>query len=158
MEIAIYIFGIILLLIGFIGCFIPILPGPPLSYVALLLLQLSEQPPFSLEFMITWALITIGVTALDYIVPVYGAKKFGGTKYGVWGSGIGLLLGIFLFPPLGIIIGPFLGAFIGELIAGSSNNSALKAAFGSFLGFLAGTIVKFVASVVMAFHFVKAIL
>ena len=87
--------------------------------------------------------LTIAITILDYIIPVKGTKKLGGTKYGVWGTNIGLIVGLF-FPPIGFIIGLFLGAFIGELIYNSQDKKgALKAAFGAFLGFLVSSFMKF---------------
>jgi uncharacterized protein YqgC (DUF456 family) len=152
MEVIFIILGIIAIILGIIGCFVPILPGPPITYVALLLLQWGVHPVFNEDFLIVWALITIAVTALDYIIPVWGTKRFGGTKAGVNGSLIGLVFGIFV-PPFGIIIGPFLGALIGELLAGQNPNKALKSALGSFLGFLGGTFIKLAVSVVMAFYF-----
>lgn len=157
MDILWIIIGVIFLLIGIIGCIVPIIPGPILSYISLLILQLKEEPPFTARFLTIWALITIAVTILDYIVPVYGTKKLGGTKKGIWGATIGLFLGIFFFPPFGIIIGPFLGAFIGELIAGKDSKIALKSGFGSFLGFVAGTLMKLIISVIIAYHFFVSI-
>ncbi len=139
--------GFIFIIIGLIGCFLPILPGPPLSFIGLIFLDLTEKSPFSAEMLWTWAAITIVVTALDYIVPVVGTKRYGGSKRGVWGSTIGLIIGLFMFPPFGIIIGPFVGAFIGELSSGKTTNErALRAALGSFIGFLVGTIFKLIAS------------
>lgn len=144
------------MLVGIIGCFLPIIPGPPLSYSGLLVLQFKEQSPFSTRFLIIWALVVVAVTALDYVVPAYGTKKFGGTKYGIWGCTIGLILGFWL-GPMGIILGPFLGALIGELIGGKDSNQALKAAFGSFVGFLVGTLLKLIVCGIMAWYFVGAL-
>jgi hypothetical protein len=89
----------------------------------------------------TWAIIVIIVAILDYVVPVWGTRKYGGTKAGVRGSIIGLIIGIFFLPLgpfglFGIIGGPFIGAWIGEIFAGQEHNKALRAAFGSFVGFL----------------------
>lgn len=144
--------GSIFIIVGFIGCFLPILPGPPLSYVGLLLLQLLDNQPFDTKFMMLWAGITAIVTVLDYVIPIYGTKKFGGSKRGVWGATIGLILGLF-FPPIGIIVGPLLGAFVGELSAGKNSADAIRSAFGSFVGFLAGTVIKLLASGFMAYYF-----
>lgn len=155
MDLLLIILGVIFVIVGILGCFLPILPGPPISFIALLFLQWTEKAPFSNETLWTWGLITVAVTALDYIVPVYGTKKFGGTKRGVWGSTIGLVVGLFFFPPLGIIIGPFVGAFLGEMSNGNvDNKSALRSAFGSFVGFLVGTLLKLIASAWMGWLFV----
>lgn len=150
--------GIILMIIGIIGCVLPFLPGPPLNYIGLLLLHFTERYQFSTEFLVFWAIITAIVYGLDLVIPVWGTKKFGGSKYGIWGSVIGLLAGFFFFPPLGIIIGPFAGAVIGELFAGKDSGAALKSGFGSFVGFITGTVLKIAASGVMTWYFVKQLI
>jgi len=147
------ILGSLLMLAGLAGCILPFLPGPPLAFAALLLQQLREPVPFSTKFLIWWAVIAAVVTLLDYVIPAYGTRKFGGTKYGVWGSVIGLVIGLFV-PPLGLIIGPFVGAFIGEMMASSNSQVALRAAVGSFLGFLVGTLLKLVVCAVMGWYLV----
>ena len=155
MDILWIVLGGILMLVGIAGCIVPIIPGPPISFVGMLMLQLTNNPPFDENFLWTWGIITAGVTVLDYVIPMWGTKKFGGTKRGVWGSTIGLFAGLFFFPPFGIIIGPFVGAFLGEMSSGKSDNKkALKSAIGSFVGFVAGTLVKFVACFGMAYYFV----
>lgn len=150
--------GIIFIIGGLLGCILPIIPGPPLSYVGLILLQLSEKYQFSTRFLIIWAVITAVVYALDYIIPAWGTKKFGGSKRGVWGSIIGLLIGLFFFPPFGIIIGPFVGAVVGELTAGKDSGAALKSGFGSFMGFLTGTLLKLITSGMMTWYFFKELI
>ena len=109
------IFAIILMILGIIGCLVPVLPGPPLSYLGLILLHITRFADFSSTILIILAAIAVVVTILDYIVPVWGTKKFGGSKYGTRGATVGLIIGLFL-GPLGIIIGPFIGAVVGELI------------------------------------------
>lgn len=155
--------GIILLVLGLLGAIIPGLPGPPLSFISLILLQFTSKAPFSENFLVIMGLIMAGVSVLDYVVPIYGTKKFGGSKHGVWGSTIGLIIGIFVLPVLGIVIGPFgllgiilgpfIGAYIGEKMAGKDPDTALKAAIGSFIGFLAGTFMKLAYSVVAGVYF-----
>jgi uncharacterized protein len=154
MDFFLIILGVFFIILGIAGCILPVIPGPPIAYLALLMLQLSSKPPFSIEFMLIFAFLTIAVTILDYIVPVWGTKKFGGSKYGVWGSTIGLIIGLF-FGPLGIIIGPFIGAFIGELIAEKQAGEALRAALGAFIGFVAGTLMKLAVSIAMAVPFFR---
>jgi len=146
------------MLVGIAGCVLPILPGPPISFFGILLLHWTTRVSFTEDLLWTLALVTVAVTALDYVVPIYGTKKFGGTKKGIWGSTIGLLLGMFFFPPFGIIIGPLVGAFLGELSAGQDTNKAMRSAMGSFLGFLTGTLLKFIACFVMAYYFVAHLL
>ena len=153
MDVVLIIIGILLLLIGFAGCIIPGVPGPPIAYIGLLIQVFKTENPFTTKFLIIWALIMVGVSLLDYVVPVIGTKKFGGSKRGIWGSVIGLFVGIFFFPPIGLIIGPFLGAFIGELTGGKETQSALKAGFGSFIGFITGVALKLVVTGLMAYYF-----
>jgi uncharacterized protein YqgC (DUF456 family) len=150
--------GILFMIVGIIGCALPFLPGPPLNYIGILLLHFTTGFQFTNRFLLIWAVITVVVIVLDYIIPVWGTKKFGGSKQGIWGSVIGLVAGLFFFPPFGIIIGPFLGAVIGELIAGKDSGAALKSGFGSFVGFLTGTILKLIASGMMTWYFGKELI
>lgn len=152
MDLFLSILAVILMLVGLAGAIIPVIPGPIISFLGLLSLYFTTPPPFTNKFITTWAIIAITVTALDQIIPILGTKKMGGTKYGVNGSIIGLLIGIFFFPPIGIILGPFLGALVGELIGGKDFNQATRAGFGSFLGFLSGVFLKFVFSFIAAYY------
>ena len=95
---------------------------------------------------------------MAFLKEKLGTKKFGGSKSGMWGAGIGLVLGIFFLPPLGIIIGPFAGAVVGEAITGKNTSDSFRAGLGSFLGFLAGVGIKLAASIVMTFYFVKELI
>jgi uncharacterized protein YqgC (DUF456 family) len=147
------IFGSIFVLTGLVGSLLPVLPGPPLSYAGLLLLQFTSKHPFSVTFLIVYAILTILVTILDYGIPIYGTKKFEGSKYGIGGSTLGLIAGL-IFLPFGIIIGPLMGAFLGELYARKSVRKAFKPAMGSLLGSLVGTAIKTVLCLVIAYHFV----
>ena len=144
--------GAICILAGIIGSFIPVIPGPPFSWLGLLLLYNTEQFPFDPWFIVVTGAIALLATLLDYYLPVAGTKKYGGSKRGVWGAIIGLFVAVF-FPilgPFGILIWPFLGAFLGELSQQKSQKNALRAAWGSFLGFLAGTLIKLGISLVYA--------
>ncbi len=157
MDLVWAVIGGILMLAGIIGCLLPFIPGPPLSFLGLLLLQLRETAPFTTQFLIVWAVIVIVITALDYLVPIYGTKRFGGTKYGLWGCTIGLIAG-FWFGPVGIIAGPFLGALLGEWLGNRNSDQAFKAAIGSFVGFLVGTVLKLIASGVMTYYFIASLI
>ena len=156
MDILLIVLGVVCTVVGILGCFLPIIPGPPISYFALLLLHWTERAQFENKTLLIWAAVTIGVTALDYVVPIWGTKKFGGTKRGVWGSTLGLVVGLF-FAPLGIILGPFIGAFLGEMSASPDTKKALRSAFGSFLGFLVGTLFKLIASAWMGWIFFQTV-
>ena len=170
MDIVLIILGAICLLLGLFGCVAPVVPGVPLSYLGLLLLHWTERVQFSWQFLVVWGVVVVIIQILDYFIPAWGTKKFGGTKYGVWGSTIGLFAG-FLMGPLGIIIGPFVGAVVGELIyfnrhpqntigqpKNTNFNRALRAGFGSFVGLLAGTLVKVICCGVMIAYFVKELI
>src|SRR4030066_2380808 len=151
------ILGIILMIIGIIGCLVPVLPGPPISYLGLILLHISRFGQFSNTVLIALAAITIVVTILDYIVPIWGTRKFGGSKYGMRGATVGLIIGLFL-GPVGIIVGPLIGAIVGELIFKDDMKYAIKAGFGSLLGFLTGIGLKLATSFVITFYFVRELI
>ncbi|WP_373518094.1 DUF456 domain-containing protein [Pricia sp.] len=159
MDIALLILGFILMLVGILGSFLPVLPGPPISWVGLLLLHLTKAVPQNWTFLGITAVVAVVVLALDYIIPAMGTKKFGGSRAGMVGTTIGLLVSL-VFPVLGIfgiIVWPFVGALVGELINKADQKTALKAAFGSFMGFLTGTFLKFLVAVVfLGFFIAKA--
>ncbi len=157
MDIIWIVLGSLCMVIGLIGCLLPVVPGPPISYLGLLLLQLTDNTPFSTQFMIIWLGITVVVVVLDYLIPAFGTKKYGGSRWGILGTMVGLLIGIFVFPPFGIIIGPIVGALIGEALSGKSSEQAMRAAFGSFVGFLFGTLIKLTASSIMIYYFIAAL-
>lgn len=157
MDYILLILGIVLMLIGIIGCLVPVLPGPPLSYAGIILLHLSRFGHFTTTALIVFAVITIVVSVLDYIVPVWGTRKFGGSKYGTKGATIGLIIGIFL-GPAGIIIGSLAGAMVGELIFKDDLKYAVKAGFGSLLSFMTGVGLKLAASLVMTFYFIRELI
>ena len=148
------ILGIFLMILGLIGCLVPVLPGPPFSFLGLISLQVTRFGDFSKATLITLAAIAVIVTILDYVVPIWGTKKFGGSKYGIRGATVGLIIGIFL-GPIGIIVGPLIGAFVGEMIFKDDISYAIKAGFGSLIGFLTGIGLKLAASLIMTFYFVR---
>lgn len=156
MEWLLIIAGIVLTVIGIAGSVLPLIPGPPIAYAGLLLQQLRSEAPYSTGFLIFWAAVVVVSLVLDYFIPIWGTKKFGGTKYGVWGCTLGFIAAFWL-GPWGIILGPFAGAFIGEMIAQQNSNIALKAALGSFVGFLAGSFLKLIICFFMLYYIVTAI-
>jgi uncharacterized protein YqgC (DUF456 family) len=149
MDIICIVLGFVLMLIGIIGSVLPVIPGTPISWLGLLLLYFAPSLPFDWFFITITGVVAITIYVLDYIIPAIGTKRFGGSKAGVWGTTIGLIIGIIAPIPFGILIGPFLGALIGELVVNKTESpQALKAAIGSFLGFLTSTFIKFFATIV----------
>lgn len=134
------------MILGLLGSFLPFMPGVPISWAGLLLLHLAPSIPVNYWFLG----ITFGVAGLIYglnlIIPALGTKYAGGSKAGMIGATIGLVVGIVAPIPFGIIIGPFVGAFLGEIVNKSNSRLALKAAFGSFIGFLASSFMEFVVA------------
>ena len=143
------------MLLGILGSFLPIMPGPPLSWIGLLLLYLTKAVTDDWTFLIITLVVALLVFIMDYIIPSVGAKRFGGSKLGAIGAMVGLVVGLVTPIPFGVIIGPFVGAFIGELMNKSDNKTALRAAFGSFLGFLTGTFLKFLVAIIYLGFFIS---
>jgi uncharacterized protein YqgC (DUF456 family) len=159
MTIALIIIGLLVALVGFAGCIVPLIPGPPLSFLALIILSCAKNwEPFSATFLIIMAGFTLAVTISDYVLPVSGAKKYGASKLGVWGSIIGILVGLLFFPPWGMLLGAIAGALCGELFAGKKGKKALRASWGVFLGNIAAMGLKLALSGVMLFFYVKEML
>lgn len=148
MDITLLIIGLIFAVFGVLSSFLPVLPDTVISWIALLLLHFTKAVPDDWWFLGITAAIVLFIASMDYIIPALGAKKFGGTKAGMIGTTLGLIIGVISPIPGGIIIGAFIGAFVGELSNKTDNKTALKAAFGSFLGFLTGTFIKFITTII----------
>jgi uncharacterized protein YqgC (DUF456 family) len=151
--------GFIVLIAGIIGCVLPIIPGPPLAYAALILVSIAR----GWEVLSPTALIILGlaaavVTVLDYLMPLITSKWKGASKAGIWGSFAGMIVGMVFFPPFGVIIGTFVGAVLGELLFSNRPNGALKAGWGVFLGTMLGIALKLAVSGVIAVYFLRAVL
>ena len=146
--------GLLLILLAFAGSIFPIIPGPLLAYIGLLIGNISDRINFSNYTLIGFGLLIVVITILEFVIPALATKKFGGSKSGEWGSTIGAIMGIFFFPPVGIIIGTMLGALTGELIAGNNIDQAIKSSIGSFFGFLAGTFMKLILCTIILLTFV----
>lgn len=157
MDILLLIIAGLLLLTGLAGSFLPVLPGPPLSWVGLLIASFSTQVSFSATFLIITAIITLVLTVFDYILPGLAVKKKGGTQYGERGALAGGIIGMFM-GPFGIIIGPFVGAFIGEwIVNGGKFDDAMRIALSSFVGFLLSTGIKLIWCLMMIYWYIKQI-
>jgi uncharacterized protein YqgC (DUF456 family) len=148
MDIVLLILSFSCMITGIFGSILPVLPGPGISWIGLLLLYFTNAVPANYWILGIALLITIIISVLDYVIPSKGTKKFGGSSYGIWGTNIGLIIGIIAPIPFGFLLGPFVGAFLGELIFDSKDHKrALKAATGSFIGLLASSFMKFVVCV-----------
>lgn len=156
MTIALIVLGLLTALMGLAGCILPIIPGPPVSFLALIILSLAKNwQPFGPAFLMIMGGLAVLVTILDYVVPVVGAKKYGASRLGVWCSIIGMLIGVFLFPPFGVFIGGFVGAMVGELLAGKEGRQSLRAAWGAFVGNLVNVGLKLAYCGVIIFYYVR---
>jgi uncharacterized protein YqgC (DUF456 family) len=158
LEVIVIMMGAILILLGLAGSVLPILPGPPLSFIGIFLLALTRNfsPPLTPTLLIIMLAITIAVTVVDYFLPLIGAKKYGASKWGIYGSILGMIIGAF-FSPFGILLGAFIGAVLVEWIVSRKEKQALRAGWGIFIGSLLGTILKLGASGIMAYYFIIAV-
>lgn len=143
---------------GVAGCILPVLPGPPLSFLALLLMKWSGAACYGGRFLLLWGLVTLVVTVLDYTLPGWLSRRFGGSRYAATGSTVGLLFGLFFFPPWGFLFGAFAGALLGELLHDSRDRGrALRVAMSSFAAFILGTGLKLGVSLTMGYYVVRAL-
>jgi uncharacterized protein YqgC (DUF456 family) len=154
MELFLVLMALLLMLLGILGSFLPVIPGPLTSWAGLLVLHFTEGVELSRTFLIVTLLVAVFIYVLDYIIPAIGTKRFGGSRAGMIGTTLGLVVGIFSPIPFGIIIGPFIGALVGEMMHRNDMNNAIKAAFGSFLGFIASTFLKFIVAIIYLGFFI----
>ena len=154
--IALKIIAVILGIAGLVGCILPVIPGPPLSWLGLLMVYFTHPEGMTSGFLIAWLVVAVVVTILDYLVPSWVTARTGGSRAAARGTLVGMVIGIIFFPPWGMIAGSFLGALAAEIIFGGRDLAgSLKPAFGSFLGFLLSTGLKLTASGVMFFYIIK---
>ncbi|MBP5547324.1 MAG: DUF456 domain-containing protein [Bacteroidales bacterium] len=156
------ILAIVMVLLGLLGSIVPGLPGPPLAWLGILFIHFSDCADYSVAYLLLTAAVAAVITVLDYIVPSWSTKRHGGSKAGVWGCNIGLVVSIIGLPfgptgLLGVIFWPFVGALVGELISGKQSKEALRAAWGAFLGFLTGTGLKLAYGIFAIIVIVKAL-
>jgi uncharacterized protein YqgC (DUF456 family) len=150
--------AVILGLLGIVGSIVPGIPGPPLSWIGLLLIYFFGGDPMSRTLLFVMLAVTIVVTVVDYLVPAWFTKVTGGSKYAAWGAILGLLAGLIFPLPGGMIVTSLAGAFLAEfLIAGKGAGASVKSSLGAFLGFLSGTGIKLIASAVMLYYIIAYI-
>ena len=153
MDLLLLIVSLLLCLIGIVGSFLPIIPGPLTSWLGILLLNLTSAVEFNLNFVLITFTVAVSVGILDYIIPILGVKKLGGSRSGQIGTTVGLIVALIILGPIGIIIGPFTGALLGEMSTNKSIKDSLKPAFGSFIGVIAGSVIKFLISLSFLFFY-----
>jgi len=159
LEIFLLILGLVFCLTGILGSILPVLPGPPISWLGLLTIYFIPDIPAEYTFLVITMGVAVIILAMDYVIPIIGTKYFGGSRAGAIGSTIGLVVGLFL-PPLGFLIGPFVGAFLGEILFNAKSNSkhAFKSAVGSFAGFLASTFMKTLVAIIFLGLFIYKVI
>lgn len=148
MEYIIIFLAVVLSLVGLLGAILPVLPGPPIGFLALLLLAFCTGNDVTTTQLVVAGVVALVITVFDYIAPIWFAKKTGGSKSGTWGATVGLVIGLFV-GPIGIIAGPFLGAFIGELLADTPKEKAFGIACMTFMAFMLTTGMKLVYGIVL---------
>ncbi len=160
METLIMILAILAGVIGIVGSILPALPGPPLGWAGMLILYFwgngtnAAGDPLSTKTLVIWGIVVVIVSIVDYIVPMYLTKITGGSKYAQRGAMVGLIAGIIL-TPIGMVLGSFLGAFLFEMYyMREGADQALKAALGSFLGFILGTGLKAIVAVLILWQII----
>ncbi|MGB5106999.1 MAG: DUF456 domain-containing protein [Candidatus Zixiibacteriota bacterium] len=158
-EILLFAAALIVMLIGLLGVIVPIIPGLPLIwFAALCYALLTDFQAVSREFLFSSAILVLVVTILQYLFTVYGAKRLGASRWGTLGAFVGMVVGLFLGSIFGVIIGPLLGAVLFELLVGKTFSQSLKAGFGTFIGFLFGTISQLIVSAILIGIFIYRVL
>ena len=159
MTVFLAIVGFLLIGVGFIGIFLPVLPGIPLAWLGLFIFAIGTGfEKISIMATVIFFIFMLFTLALDFLAPILGAGKFKASKIGIAGTFVGFIVGIILFQFWGVIIGPFIGAFVGELLARRPAGQALKSATGALIGFLAGSLVKVIYIFVLLGFFIYSLI
>jgi len=159
LEITYFILALIVMFLGMIGAVLPVVPGIPIIWVAAFVYGiLTGFEDIGFNYLLVFGLLTVLSLILDWIASLYGAKRMGASKWGIIGAFLGMIVGLFFGAVAGMIIGPFIGAVLFELLIGKASGPALKAGFGTFLGFVAGVMVKLVLGAAMIGVFVHDVL
>lgn len=159
MDVFLSILAALFAVVGLLGCIVPMLPGPPMSYAAMILVACCSYSDLGWTTMVVFFIITVAVTVLDFLLPAWMALRFGGSRAGEIGATVGMIAGFFVFPPVGILLGPFVGAVVGELVVNREDTSrAMRVGFGAFMSFIVGTGLKLIASLVMLVYVFKEII
>lgn len=158
MDTTLAVIAIICGIIGLLGTILPVLPGTIISYIGLVCVSFMSYSELSIFMLVVWGVISTAVIVMDYILPGYFSKKFGGTKAGSIGATVGTILGLF-FGPMGIILGPFVGAVAGELLSNKLTfREAIIVGFGSMMSFFVGTLFKIVVGGFIMFYIIKDVI
>ncbi|MED5355081.1 MAG: DUF456 domain-containing protein [Bacteroidota bacterium] len=147
MDLFLIIISSLLIILGMVGSFMPIIPGPLTSWFGLFIFNLIPTVEIDNTILVITFIISIIIFILDNLIPIYGSKYFGATKYGIIGASIGLVVGILSPIPFGILIGPIFGALIGELMFNNDLKKSIKSSIGVLIGFLASSLIKFVTCI-----------
>ncbi|MBI5844774.1 MAG: DUF456 domain-containing protein [Deltaproteobacteria bacterium] len=159
MTAVLIILGIFALILALAGCVVPVLPGPFLAYAALLFAAMAKSwEPFSGLFLVLMGVFAVLVSVSDNILPLVGARRYGASRMSVLWSVVGMVAGIFIFPPWTIFMGAFAGAVMGEWIDKGDMNQAVKAGWGVFMGTVASMALKLAYVCVALVYFIKAVL
>ncbi|MCX7679977.1 MAG: DUF456 domain-containing protein [Spirochaetes bacterium] len=154
MDYLLAVIGGLLILVAFIGCFVPIIPGPPLGFAGLLCVHFTRWGGYEFKVLIGIGSAVVIAAILDYLLPLWSAKKFGGSKRGVFGATLGMIVGLLLFSPWGVIVGPLVGAFVGEYSNKGTRKNSLKSAFGVFLGIIFSLWIKLAVMGLITYYYV----
>ena len=155
MDIGLLIIALMAGVVGLVGVIVPVLPGTLLSFAGLVCAYFVAGSTITTTQLIVCGVVSVIVVLLDYLLPGYFTKLFGGTKAGITGATIGTFVGL-LFGLPGILLGPFFGAVIGEMVGGNVDiDKALSVGLGSLLSFLVGSGIKLIAGLYMIYHIIK---
>jgi hypothetical protein len=160
LTILLLIFGFAALLIGMAGCVLPVIPGPLVAFLSLVIMDLAKDwQAFPMTFLLVMGIIALLLSLLlDYLVSLAGARKYGASRAGLWGSVIGMLIGVIFFPPLGIFLGALVGAVVAEVLVGKKTGQAMRVGWGIFLGNMVGIVIKFAYCLMVLFFYIKELI
>jgi uncharacterized protein len=152
----VWILGIVLVVLGIAGIFLPALPSTPLVFAGLAAIAwIGDFQRVGVPTLISLAAITAMSYLIEFAAVSVGVRRFGATRKAGWGAVAGMIIGLFFGVP-GLLLGPFLGAFIGELMSLKDLRQAGVAGVGAWLGLVLGTLLKLALAFTMIGVFILA--
>lgn len=147
---ALFIVSLVVMAIGLVSIIVPFLPGTLVIWLGIMIYGLGTNfTVINLQLLMTVSILAIGTIFLDYVMAIWGHRKYHGSLWGICGAVLGGFIGSMFGNFLGFVLGPILGAVLFEILRGRDNIFSIKTERFTIVGYIGGMLVKFSVSIAM---------